>query len=88
MPLFDFRCQSCTHEFEALVRAASYNDPPTSCPACGSTTLDRLLSSFAVSSSERTQAFAAAKNKKAATAARQQTAAEHRDEEAHRHEDH
>jgi putative FmdB family regulatory protein len=45
MPLYDFRCRGCTHEFETLVRAGA--DPR--CPSCGSTDLERLIStSFSV----------------------------------------
>ena len=88
MPLFDFRCQSCAHEFEALIRPASYGDPPPSCPACGSDKLERLLSTFALSTREKTQAAAAAKNKKAAAIGRADTAAMDREIDHHRHEDH
>jgi putative FmdB family regulatory protein len=47
VPLFDFRCRACAHEFEALVR------PPQapSCPSCGSADLEKLLShTFSVKS--------------------------------------
>ncbi len=54
MPLYDFVCKTCRHEFEALVRV---NDTPT-CPACRGTDLERLLSTFAVDSAERRQAAA------------------------------
>jgi len=88
MPLFDYRCRSCSHEFETLIRPASYGDPPPSCPECGALEPERLLSTFAVSSREKTQAAASAKNKKAATIARQDTLAMDREIEHHRHEDH
>jgi putative FmdB family regulatory protein len=88
VPLFDFRCRACSTEFESLVRAASYGDPPTTCPGCGSQDLDRLLASFAVKSAEKTQAAAAAKNAKAATVARRDHIAELQDQEKHRKEDH
>lgn len=39
MPLYDFRCTSCQHAFEGLVRGDT--TPP--CPACGSTALERLM---------------------------------------------
>lgn len=33
MPLYDYRCQDCGHEFEVL---QAVNDPaPDSCPTCG-----------------------------------------------------
>lgn len=88
MPLFDFRCRACGHEFEALVRPASYGDAPTTCTACGTGDPERLLSTFAVTSRERVQAAAAARNKKAATVAQRDNAALEREAEHHRHEDH
>jgi putative FmdB family regulatory protein len=55
MPLFDYRCTACRHEFEALVRGGV--TPP--CPACGSAALEKLPSLFAVDSdSTRTTARA------------------------------
>jgi putative FmdB family regulatory protein len=69
MPLYDFRCRSCGHAFEALVR----KDPPQ-CPSCHGVDLERQLSTFAVSSRERTQAAAAKKTKKAAAVARVENA--------------
>ncbi len=88
MPLFDFRCRACGHEFEALVRPATYGDPPTTCGACGAGDPERLLSTFAVTSREKVQAAASAKNRKAASAARQDNAALEREADHHRHEDH
>lgn len=88
MPLFDFLCRGCHTQFESLVRAASYGDPPTSCPTCHSQDLERLLASFAVSSAEKTRAAAASKNAKAASVARKEHVAELQDIEKHRKEDH
>jgi putative FmdB family regulatory protein len=51
MPLYEYVCRACGHEFEALVRNG--NVPP--CPACQSQNLERLLSHFAVNSEERRQ---------------------------------
>jgi putative FmdB family regulatory protein len=53
MPLYDFRCRACAHEFEALVRAG---DEGPACPSCKGRDLERLLSTFAVSYAEKTQA--------------------------------
>jgi len=44
MPLYEFECLSCRHEFEALVRGS---DLPA-CPACASQDLQRLASAFGV----------------------------------------
>ena len=55
MPIHDFHCRSCGHEFEGLVRP---QDPPITCPSCKSGDLEKLLSGFAVSSSESRAASA------------------------------
>ena len=62
MPLYEYRCLACGHQFEALVRA---HDTPA-CKTCQSTQLERLLSMFAVSSESTRSAslnLARAKNK-------------------------
>lgn len=46
MPLFEYACQACDHEFEALVRG---NVPPA-CPSCQSRSLERRQSVFAARS--------------------------------------
>jgi putative FmdB family regulatory protein len=43
VPIYDFRCASCGHEFEELVSAG---DLPA-CPRCGAPEPDRLLSQVA-----------------------------------------
>jgi putative FmdB family regulatory protein len=84
VPLYDFQCKACGHEFEALVR---HNDTPT-CPSCQSGDLERLLSTFAVSSEERTRSAAASSRKKAAASAARDNMAMERESEMHRREDH
>ena len=44
MPLYEYRCESCSHRFEALVQGSSR---PT-CAKCGGRRLEKLLSTFAV----------------------------------------
>ena len=46
MPLFEYRCSACQHQFEALVRGSA----TPACPSCGGTSLERIISMFAVSS--------------------------------------
>lgn len=45
MPLYEFRCAKCDHQFEHLTRTQQV---PTdlACPQCGSKEVKRLLSSF------------------------------------------
>lgn len=43
MPIYEYRCSSCRHEFELLVRS----DTPLSCPQCGAPEPERLLSRVA-----------------------------------------
>ena len=44
MPLFDFVCKACGKEFETLVMGSA----KPQCPACGSTELEKQMSTFAV----------------------------------------
>jgi len=46
MPIFEYRCNACDSQFELLIRGSAV---PT-CPSCGATSLERLISLFAVSS--------------------------------------
>ena len=48
MPIYEYECRSCHHQFEAIVRSS---DTP-GCPSCQSTDLERLISLFAVDSGE------------------------------------
>jgi putative FmdB family regulatory protein len=43
MPIFEYSCSKCGHEFETLVRGSSVPD----CPSCHSTELEKKLSVFA-----------------------------------------
>jgi len=60
MPLYDFRCRTCGHEFEALVRSP---ETSISCPACRRADVERMLSTFAVSTDDRRSAAAKASRK-------------------------
>lgn len=42
MPIYEYRCQDCGHEFEILQRMA--DDPLTECPKCGHEALTKLVS--------------------------------------------
>jgi putative FmdB family regulatory protein len=44
MPIFEYKCKDCSHEFEALV----YGNQKSECPKCHSKRLAAQLSVFAV----------------------------------------
>ena len=47
MPIYEYACNKCGHEFETLVRSSSVPD----CPTCHSTDLEKKLSVFATAGS-------------------------------------
>ncbi|MDA1160433.1 MAG: zinc ribbon domain-containing protein [Planctomycetota bacterium] len=40
MPIFEYRCEPCTSEFELLIRG----DETAACPSCGCSKVERLFS--------------------------------------------
>lgn len=55
MPIYEFRCAGCKHEFEALCRVGS-NGKGIACPKCSGKRLNRLMSTFAARSGGRASA--------------------------------
>ena len=55
MPIYEYACRACRHEFETLVRGA---DTP-SCVSCGSADLEKKLSVFAAQKADAAAAMAA-----------------------------
>ena len=51
MPIYEYTCNGCGKEFEALVRSSS---PAPECPECHSTELHKRLSVFAALNSSAT----------------------------------
>jgi putative FmdB family regulatory protein len=47
MPIYEYACNKCGHEFETLVRSGTVPD----CPGCRSTDLAKKLSVFATAAS-------------------------------------
>ena len=47
MPLYDYKCQDCGHEFEAL--QSMKDDPLTTCPVCENESLKKMVSAPAFS---------------------------------------
>ncbi len=71
MPLYDFKCKDCGHQFEALVLKTE-----PSCPACHSGNLDQQISMFAVDSAGIRQANIASARKANSKVARDKKIAE------------
>jgi putative FmdB family regulatory protein len=84
VPLFDFRCRTCGHDFEALVRTGHV----TACPSCGSDSLERQLSAPAVSSPERRSAAAAKAVERNAAVGRRDNTTREQESREHRKHDH
>jgi putative FmdB family regulatory protein len=81
VPLYDFRCRTCGHEFEALVRG---NDG-TECPACHGSDVERLLSAFVASTDEARQKSAKASRERQIRGRRDQLIADAEYRKQHEH---
>ena len=81
MPLYDFRCRACGHEFEALVRP---REAPK-CPECHGADLERLLSTFVASSDEGRQRSAKDSRQRQIRGRRDQLVAEAEYRKEHEH---
>ncbi len=47
MPIYEFTCKKCGHNFEELLTLSEVESGKLKCPACSSKRIDRGLSSFA-----------------------------------------
>ncbi len=47
MPLYEFTCKKCGHNFEELLTLNEVESGNMKCPACGSKRIERGFSSFA-----------------------------------------
>ncbi len=79
MPIYEYLCQKCQHQFEYLLLGSS---PAAKCPACGSPNLEQLISRSAVHSEGSHQANLSAAHRKVAAARGDRM----RDEHQHLHE--
>lgn len=51
MPIYEFSCRACAHQFEVLIRGVA----PPICPECKSVDLERVFSLPAVASTSSTR---------------------------------
>ncbi len=80
MPIYEYRCQACGHQFEYLLRASSQ---AARCPACDSGDLEQLVSGVAVHSESTSQANLSAAHRKVAAARGERQRDEHRQHHEH-----
>jgi putative FmdB family regulatory protein len=75
MPIYEYKCRGCGHQFEYLVLPAS---PAPECPSCRDRDLEKLISLCAVSSESTSQANLRAARKKAASIQKEKQHEEHK----------
>ena len=86
MPIYEYACAECGGRFERLVRGDG-SGSEVACPACGSVTVDRIISAPAVRSDATRAASAAAARQRRADH-RSEVGASERDPTRERHDDH
>ena len=82
MPIYEYRCRACQHEFEVVVLPTG---GPPACTACSSTDLERLISAFSVSSDGTRQMNLNQARKQAKKIQRDKAVAEHEAIHHHHH---
>jgi putative FmdB family regulatory protein len=82
MPIYEYRCRGCAHEFEAIVRG---QEQPT-CPACQGADLERLISMFAVDSDGSRALSTSAARRANARVTRDKAWSDYEYDRKHRHE--
>jgi putative FmdB family regulatory protein len=68
MPLYDYQCRACKHEFEELVRLG---ETPV-CPACGAADPERKFSPSATVSTDKTRKRSSKQARRAASGVRRE----------------
>jgi putative FmdB family regulatory protein len=87
MPIYEYKCRACGHEFEALILPPAKAAPK--CAQCQSEDLTQVYSAFGVNSAERSESvFNAAQKKFEKTELRDKKVAESENIHRHLHEQH
>ena len=81
MPIYEYQCKDCGHEFEQVVLPKA----TPKCPECESVELERLLSHFAVSSEGTRQTNLQSARKQSRKTQRDKAHAEHEAMHHHHH---
>jgi putative FmdB family regulatory protein len=75
MPIYEYECRECGHQFEYLLLHSS---PAAECPSCHKTDLEQLISNCVVSSESSRQANLSSARKKAAVGQKEKQHEEHK----------
>jgi putative FmdB family regulatory protein len=81
MPLYEYQCRACSHNFERLVRGSEQ----PSCPSCQSGDIERLLSTFGVSSDARSHGILQAARREFTYSPQRRDEIRHQQEEIREH---
>jgi len=81
VPIYEYQCRGCGHEFERLVLGTD----PGPCPSCGKSDLERRWSLFAVDSDSTRQVNLQRGREKAKKTQRDKAHAEHEAIHHHHH---
>ena len=79
MPIYEYSCEACGHQFETLVRGETKPE----CPSCQSQDLERLLSLLSVHSSTRREMSMRAAKKRDKAQATERAIEQRKYEQAH-----
>jgi putative FmdB family regulatory protein len=83
MPIYEYACKQCGHQFEYLLLSRS---PAAECPACKAKDLEQLISACMVSSESTRQSSLKQERKKATVVHKDKMHEEHK--QLHHHHDH
>ncbi len=83
MPIYEYECRGCGHQFEFLLLPT--NPTAATCPQCSGLDLERVISMFAVSSDGTRQMALNDGRKRAASVRRDKVHAEAEYERNHEH---
>jgi putative FmdB family regulatory protein len=85
MPIFEYECATCGHEFEELVLPSS---PEPRCPSCGGHELRKVLSLPSVSSEQTRERSLKGARERAGKVRKEKDHEEHKWVHKHIHHDH
>ena len=53
MPVYDYVCKKCGHEFETIERVSEHEKAPHECPECGSKKVERVFAEVFVKTGKK-----------------------------------